>query len=300
MAADLPEKKGPPAVEADLDEVNITEDDSVEINDRNTQPAPTPTIIAEPTPTRKQRARKGRSLSRSRQYENYGNKPIKMYHPNAKKGLTRITSDRKYIYKTPTSPQEGASSLRFGLYKPSNLTNASGTVRFSEIYDEAEAPILLFEYEWQLWTKFGKLGLQAGTGLFVASGHGKLGTTSYPSRENFTFIAFPTTANIIYRLQYWDGQWLVPFVSAGAGLMAFTEIRDDKNSPKLGGSLLAQASGGGALSLNAISSEAALEMDREYGINNAWFLVEFRVMQSLGDKFDFSSNFVNAGMLLEF
>ena len=42
----------------------------------------------------------------------------KISHPNAKLGLTRITKEGVYEYKTPTSPQNYSTSVRLGTFSP--------------------------------------------------------------------------------------------------------------------------------------------------------------------------------------
>lgn len=237
--------------------------------------------------------------------ENYTPGVKKIPHPMAKKGLIRITKDQIYRYRVPTSAQDRAASVRFGLFDPSNLENSDAGIPFSEIYTNSEAPLLLVDYEWQLWRgSLGKIGLKVGTGIFVATGNGRFAENSVnaglPAREGFTFVVFPNNAGAIYRFQFWDRQPLVPYVEGGLDAFTFTEFRDDDKGPKFGGALAGHGSVGASLNLNYFDLDSMLELDRDYGINTVWLTVEGRIYQAITNKFDFSGEVINAGVTVEF
>lgn len=227
--------------------------------------------------------------------------PRYIHHPNADKGLMRITRDKVYRYRVPVSQQTKAASFRLGTFEPTQLANKDADIYFDEVYDPALAPILLVDYEWQiLKSPLGKFGVKVGSGLFIATGHGRLKTTGEEALEGFTFVAFPNNASGIYRAQFWDKQPIVPFAEGGITAFTFAEIRDDSKGPKFGGSLAAHFSGGLAFSLNFLDMDSLSELDREYGINTVWLVVEGRTYKALSDKFDFSGEFINAGVMAEF
>lgn len=230
--------------------------------------------------------------------------PYKIKHPNAKKGLIRITKDKTYIYAVPSTPQKHAASLRFGLFNPVNVENPQNGALFGDLYEDTKAPIVMFDYEWQLWRgALGKFGLKAGTGIYAANGNGRFVSDSNAGltpKETFTFIVLPNTVSAVWRLQFTDNQILVPYAEGGLGYYTFSEIRDDYQGPKFGGALTAHGAGGVAINLGFINSESMLTLDREHGINNVFLTAEVRIVQGLHTDFDFSSTVYNGGILVEF
>ncbi len=240
-------------------------------------------------------------------YTHRNAKEVKIKHPNAEKGLIRITQDKTYIYRVPKSKQDRAFSFRFGMFDPKNLENPDTGATFESLYDSTEAPIIFFEYEWQWFqTAIGKLGLKMGSGLFVAEGNGSFknnydenGPKDTPL-ENFTLVAFPNSIGAVYRAQFWDTQPLVPYADGGVMAISFTEFRDDKDAPKLGLGYAGFFSVGGALNLGLLDSMSLLELDREYGINTIFLTGEFRQVVQLGGRFNFESSTISGGVLMEF
>lgn len=231
-------------------------------------------------------------------------------HPFAEKGLTRITKEGEYLYKVDESPQKRAASFRIGFFDPINLENPEQAglpgSTFEENYDQTASPMLLFDYEWQIMqNRWGKFALKAGTGLYVAQGNGHFASVSpvnqgLTPREIFTFIALPNSIGVVYRFQYSDRQLFVPYVDGGGTIFTFMEIRDDDQAPKWGASFAAYGAGGLALNLSYFDAIARAALDREYGINRMYFVAEYRVVQAITTKYDFSSDLMNAGFLMEF
>lgn len=225
-------------------------------------------------------------------------------HPNAEKGLIKITKDKTYIYKVETSPQTRASSVRFGLYTPTELENEETGTGFEENYDDNSMPMVIFDYEWQIWRgALGKFGLTAGSGLYVTNGHGRFKNPSLnpglEPKEVFTFILLPNAVGAVYRMQFMDKQIIVPYASGGGLAFVFSEIRDDDKGPKFGGAFGAYAAGGIALSLNFLEPSSMFDLDREYGINSVYLAAEYRYIVGLS-TYDFTSDMINAGLLVEF
>lgn len=225
----------------------------------------------------------------------------KIRHPYAGKGLIKITRDKTYIYKVPKSDQTKAGSIRFGLFTPKELKNPDTGLFFTDFYD-SDNPAMLFDYEWQISQKFGKLGFKIGTGLAMAQGSGQFETDANDSldpKEKFTFIVLPGTVGLIYRMQYWDRQLFIPYVDGGGAVFAFSELRDDGQRPKFGGAIGVYAAAGLGIDLNRFDTISMLELDREYSINGVYFTAEYRYIVGLG-RFDFTSDIINAGLTVEF
>jgi hypothetical protein len=45
---------------------------------------------------------------------------------------------------------------------------------------------------------------------------------------------------------------------------------------------------------------SAIQLDREYGINRVYLTAEFRGIVSITQNYDFTSNLINGGLLMEF
>lgn len=233
-------------------------------------------------------------------YENNSNSEVQMAHPLAEKGLKRITSDKIYLYETIESPKEHSLAVKFGMYDPINLQNEDNT-NFADIYERSSAPMILIDYEWKWFNVLGEWNFQVGTGIFFTQGNGVFANNnSLRAREKFTFFAIPITGNLIYKMHLYQRQWLIPFGGGGIGIMGFSEVRDDFSGPKFGGSVVAPVFAGLALSVNSVSPETGRTLDREYGINKTLFAIEYRQFLSITDKYDFSADLINAGLMLEY
>jgi hypothetical protein len=233
----------------------------------------------------------------------------KIRHPLAPRGLIRITKDKTYVYRTSKSIQDRAISVRGGIFEPSQLENPDTGVSFSDSYSTTQGPIVFFEYEWN-WLRgsLGRIGYKLGSGVFTTQGNGQFedfedfpenGDRNTP-KETFTFAAFPNSASLVYRFQISDKQTVVPYIDGGVMAIAFFELRDDEDFPKVGLAPAAFASGGLAFSLESLDSLAILGLDREYGINDIYFTAEIRQILNVGSKYDFTATAFNGGFLLEF
>lgn len=232
-------------------------------------------------------------------------------HPFREKGLIRITKDREYLYKVNESPQSRAFTFHVGLYHPNELANPDNPgqvgATFDENYQSSNSPSIMLDYEWQLWkSPVGKWGLKVGSGLFVAQGNGHFAAGSgnpnagLTPREVFTFALVPVNVGAVYRLQLWHRQMLVPYAEGGGTLFGFSEFRDDNKGPKFGGALGAYFAAGGALNLTYFDPRSRIRLDREYGINAVYLTAEFRQIISITKRYDFTSNLVNGGFLMEY
>lgn len=231
-------------------------------------------------------------------------------HPFAEKGLQRITKDRTYFYKVEESDQKSAVSVHAGMFDPINLVNPdaedSTYASFESNYDQSSNPAIMFEYEWQLWrTPVGKFGLRIGSGIFVAQGHGHFVHNYNPDvavepRETFTFMMFPNTLGAVYRFHMAHKQLFIPYIEGGGVAFAFTELRDDDKGPKFGGALGAYGAGGVGINLTYFDYMTRTQLDREYGINACYLTVEYRRFQAITTRYDFSSDYLNGGFLMEY
>lgn len=224
-------------------------------------------------------------------------------HPLASKGLIAITRDGSYIYKTKeTGKFSQTGAFRVGMMDPPKIYAADGTT-FEMMYSEGQQPVFMFDYEWQPFSGYGKLGVQAGLGVMVAHGNGRFVDPSMSTltpKEEYTFVAFPISAGIIYRLEWMSRQWLAPYVSGGGTYIAVAEIRDDGKSPSMVGTPAAYGGGGMLFNITALSRESAFTLRSEYGIANLWVSVDYRYLNAFNEDLDFSSSIVGAGMVVDY
>lgn len=231
----------------------------------------------------------------------------KISHPDAQKGLYLIDQNTgKYYYKiTKEAKKNQTTSIRIGMIDPPDI-EAERTVgapfTFSQMYGEDQIPYLMLDYEWQPFTRFGKLGFNLGMGLFTASGNGRYKTeNTYPeAMESYTFIGLPISLGGLYRFEYGHRQWLAPFINAGVSYYLLAEIRDDGKRPAFLGTPAAYGGGGVMFNITAWDNEIAFNMDREYGISNMWITAEYKIIKSLNEDIDMSANFFNMGISVDY
>jgi len=188
--------------------------------------------------------------------------------------------------------------VKFGVYDPINLKNPDNEVFFSDLYEDADNIVFLFDYEWLYFKPYGKIGIKLGSGIYVATGNGRF-ENGTPADEKFTFIMAPNSISLTYYFQYWDTQTFIPYMEGGFDLFSFGEFRDDDKAPKFGGAAAFHVAGGLAINLAFIDRFAIIDLDREYGINDIYLAAEFRHIFSIS-KFDFTGDMITGGFIAEF
>ncbi len=235
---------------------------------------------------------------------NIGNKNEKILNLESQERLLRnpprmTKRTGEVFYPRKESPQDSASSFRVGKYSPTQLKNGDTGIFFDDIYTDSSDIIIYFDYEYQIFRGFGKLGIKGGTGIFTATGAGRFKNSGEEAREKFTFLMLPNTLGGIYRMQIWDKQFLVPYAEAGAGYFTFVEVRDDFKRTKYGGSAVGYWAAGVSLMLDYLAPTTMGELDSDYGINHMWLTADYRSFIS-GGALDFSADSFSAGILFEF
>ncbi len=218
---------------------------------------------------------------------------------NYKRGLLYVTSDGSYVYGGEDSPKEGAASVRIAQMQPLPLENDIG-VTFSDMYGDSPLPIVLFDYDWLAFRKFGHWILSIGTGLLKTEGAGRFVDDYTEANERYTFYMLLNHISFTYRFQYSDHPWFVPYFSGGAVPAILAERRDDNKRNKSKFVPAAQVAGGVRLNIGKLDSYGAASLDAEYGINNMWLDVEARRIQSFDEQIDISSNLINMGLGFDF
>lgn len=234
-------------------------------------------------------------------YTNSTNRNIKINHPNASKGLKRITSDRVHIYGHAKSEEKYGTSIRFGQLQLNELQNGEGK-EFVDVYRDDNNPILLFNYAKPLTKKFlGRIQWDNELGVMFASGKGVFKDTGAESEiDKLKLFALPLTTGLLWTLQFSDHQIILPYARAGVGFTGYFEIDSDFKRPKLAASLLGQGSVGIGFSLSGISKNQAAKLDDEYGMNGMWLTIEYKNYAAISGDYKFTSDFINAGLMMNF
>lgn len=220
-------------------------------------------------------------------------------HPDAKKGLLRIEQDGSYIYKVKTAPKSQTGIVRFGFMNPPNIQSADGSATFKDMYSADDIFTLMVDYEWQPFSKYGKLGVQMGGGFSTTSGTGRFLDGSGEAIEKYNFIILPLNLGLIYRLEYFRRQWVAPYISGGGSYIAAAEMRDDgKNN--FTGTPAAYGAGGMMFNITAFDKEMAFNLDAEYGVGNLWLVAEYRYQKSFSEDLDFTGGIMSLGISADF
>ena len=228
--------------------------------------------------------------------------PTPVAHPGIEQPVS-VTADGDYLYKVEASPRKGGVSFRFGTLSAPKLENRINGVKFDEIYSNEPLVTLFLDYDWRIFSSFGRLSLKFGSGLTFTNGQGRF---KDPSRineapvERFNFILFPNQLTAAYKFQFTDTQILVPYVEGGGGYFTYAEIRDDAKRARFGATPVAVAAGGVNFLLDWLDPVAIRSLDATYGINHLWLTAEVRQIVGLRSDFDFSSTSINGGFLVEF
>ncbi|MGZ3773840.1 MAG: hypothetical protein ACXVCY_07370 [Pseudobdellovibrionaceae bacterium] len=225
-------------------------------------------------------------------------------HPLAAKGLTTITKDGAYIYKTADFAEKNTSgAFRVGMIDPPKIISADGSTDFSQMYSGQQQPLIMFDYEWHPFSGYGKLGIQAGMGLLVAYGNGRFTDPSLQgqqAKEKYTFVAIPLNVGVVYRLEWLHRQWFAPYVAGGGTYIPVAEIRDDGKSPTAVGTPGFYGAGGILFNISATNRETAFTLKSEYGIANLWVSLDYRYLKTVNDQLDFSSSIIGAGIVVDY
>lgn len=222
-----------------------------------------------------------------------------IHHPDAKKGLVRIEQDGTYVYKVTTTPKDKTGVVRFGFMDPPLIVSADGVTDYQTMYGSGPVPMIMFDYEWQPFSGFGKLGVQTGMGLAMSQGQGHFLKNGNEAQEKYTFITVPLNLGVIYRLEYFNRQWIAPYVSGGFSYIGVAEMRDDgKNT--LSGTPAGYGAAGLMFSITALDKSVGFTLDNEYGVGNLWLVAEYRYIKAFSEDLDFNGGIMSVGISADF
>lgn len=229
--------------------------------------------------------------------------PIKFSNMPGREAPQSISKDGEFRYPVSVSDYTASGSIRFGMMSPPSLKNASNGLTFKDIYGDGMVPALLFDYEYPFTRAIGRLGLKAESGFIASSARGRFKNSARLGElpeERFTFLMIPLQATVIYRIQFADTQWIVPFVEGGGVYYGIAEMRDDGKAPRLGGAPAAVAAGGVSILLDWIDPHSIRQLDADYGINHVWLTLQYRQIVGVKKDLDVSTQMATAGFTFDF
>jgi hypothetical protein len=153
--------------------------------------------------------------------------------------------------------------------------------------------------------KYRSLSFKAGAGIAYARGNGQfVGENSVNegqiSSEKYTFMMIPISAGVVYKFKYINDQLFIPFATGSLDYNLATEFRSGFEAFKYAGILGAHFGGGVLLNLGWLERSAALELDKEFGINNTYLSIEARQVVSFEDENDINGFMFLAGLSFEY
>ncbi|MBE8221353.1 MAG: hypothetical protein HAW60_01330 [Bdellovibrionales bacterium] len=190
-------------------------------------------------------------------------------------------------------------SIQVGSYTPLNLTG--GQSSYTEVYGLSKKFMMLLSYEKNIFSSFGLLSFDLGSGLMSATAYGlKSNNLSERSHEKLLFFLIPNHVSLIYRFQYSSNPFISPYIKAG--ITAFGIIESPQSSGAQIKLALAPASHMAAgLGINMINwSSSKKELRNDYDMHSFFIFAEYKVYKTLSKKFNLSNNMVSVGLTLGF
>jgi len=233
-----------------------------------------------------------------------GGGKVKVNHPRSADGLLRIEKDGTYVYKTEKKEKSRSGYFKFSRSDAPKISSQNtSNANFKDVYSVSSITEISFLYEWQPFTSFGKMGLQLGSGLASVTGQGRFvsgNNANLSAQEKYTMYMIPLAANLIYRFEYSDKQWFVPYAYGGTSLYMLAEIRDDNRRPGFGTTSTAQGGGGLMVSLSRWDAKGAHALASEYNISDMWLAFDYQRRQGLNNQIDFTSNTLSVALVADF
>jgi|GEM_PF-3537803 len=232
-----------------------------------------------------------------------------IYHPNQEKGLYKINRNNEYMYKFEKSPAKGFFSIKAGRVNLEDFPSEGSATKFETLYDATSITALFLEYDWEPFKKWRSWSVVAGGGISYARGKGRFvsgenGTAGpndgLQAQEGYTFMLWSASLGLTYKFKYKTDQLFLPFVNGAFNYNLATEFRSGFEAFKFQGILGAHFGGGAALNLGWLERAASLELDKEFGINNAYLSFEARNIISFDKDNDINGLIFLAGLSFEY
>lgn len=145
------------------------------------------------------------------------------------------------------------------------------------------------------------INAEIGAGYLTKNGKGKTVTGGESGAET-TFRSAPLDITLIYRLNYFDEQVLIPYIGGGVSYNLYWENVKDGKELK-GGMWGHHATGGLQLLLDKADRRSAFDLKEDYGIERTYLTIgaTHSVVDDFGgEKVDIGGWNYNVGLLFEF
>ncbi|MBI2026310.1 MAG: hypothetical protein HYS98_00620 [Deltaproteobacteria bacterium] len=173
---------------------------------------------------------------------------------------------------------------KIGQYVPSKTQGLYGD--FQNLYGDETGLWGELTLEFQPITNYGILGLR-GTGGF-----------HYIEDQASRFENIPLHAGLIYHFKYFRHQPFVPFIEGGVSYYFMTQRGQNDYTREREG---VYGSAGIQVNLNAVEPKVADRFDLNYGVNNTYLTIEYRVIRTPNAGImNLDGEFLMAGLMMEF
>jgi len=217
------------------------------------------------------------------------------------------------------SPIHGAMEFKFGSYFPHvDSEHGLSGKPYSDVFDDKHILLFQFEWEWQIFQKFGSFAVGISAGYGEVYGHGTTDSDGSVSDSSTGLKVFPLKALAVYRFDVLARRWNIPLVPFGKLGLVFepwevlngsgataTSISDGTTGH--GGNWGWEGDLGLALQLDWFDPHLAKDMDLDLGINHAYFFAEISDMSPIRsnpfhapNRLRLNDTFWNFGLALEY
>jgi hypothetical protein len=188
------------------------------------------------------------------------------------------------------SPQMWSMEVKTGFWLPGSGTVEQFFGKCCNMISQIEGG-LLFK---------GRYGVEQSVGFFYKDARAVGVNSGAASQDRFNFILIPMATSFLWRADYFDWRYLVPFARMGLDYIFFRE--GDRGSSTKGIKFGLHGGGGVALNIGAIG-DVNDSFDSDFGINDLFLTLETRYQWANnfgGRGLNLSGWVHSAGLLFEF
>jgi hypothetical protein len=147
----------------------------------------------------------------------------------------------------------------------------------------------------------GRYGAEAGVGFFIKDGTARGTLTGESSSDKFNFFILPMETSFAWRMDYWNWDYLVPYMKAGADYVYYRESLAGNVTQGL--KMGFHGGGGLQMSFKVFGKDILDGLDEDFGINDVFLTLEamYQYINNFGGKgLDLSGGVYSVGFLFEF